>query len=70
MYGEDRFPEDWVPTVADNYGGKCDVEGQEVEMTIWDTAGQEDYADVRPISYNGANVFVICFNLTDKVSLH
>ena len=39
VYGEDRFPEDWVPTVADNYGGKCEIDSEQIELTIWDTAG-------------------------------
>jgi len=68
-YGENRFPSDYVPTVSDTYGGKVEYGEAEIELSIWDTAGQPEYANVRPLSYNGANVFVICFNLGDKTSL-
>ena len=36
---------------------------------LWDTAGQEDYDRLRPLSYANADVFVACFNLTNKDSL-
>ena len=68
-YGENRFPQDYIPTVSDTYGGPVEYNGKEMTLNIWDTAGQDEYANVRPLSYNGANVFVICFSLADKASL-
>ena len=38
-------------------------------MKIWDTAGQEDYDTLRPLSYSNTHVFLACFNLTSKTSL-
>lgn len=35
----------------DNYAGIIHVDGQEFDMTLWDTAGQEDYERIRPLSY-------------------
>lgn len=35
----------------DNYAGAICVDGQEFDMTLWDTAGQEDYERIRPLSY-------------------
>lgn len=35
----------------DNYAGTIHVDGQEFDMTLWDTAGQEDYERIRPLSY-------------------
>ena len=38
-------------------------------MALWDTAGQEDYDKLRPLSYAKAHVFLACFSLTSKTSL-
>lgn len=32
-----------------------------VTLTLWDTAGQEDYARLRPLSYPDTDVAVICY---------
>ncbi|KAH0852042.1 hypothetical protein HID58_094262 [Brassica napus] len=39
------------------------VEGTTVNLGLWDTAGQEDYNRLRPLSYRGADVFVLSFSL-------
>ena len=64
-YGTNKFPEGYAPTVADNYEGQVEVDGKLVNLTIWDTAGQNEFSDLRPLAYNCADVFVICFTLTD-----
>lgn len=46
----------------DNYVGHITVDGQEVEMALWDTAGQEDYERLRPLSYT----HVSCIHSTYK----
>lgn len=37
--------------------------------SLWDTAGQEDYARLRPLSYPHTDVFLVCYSLTSSVSL-
>ena len=37
-------------------------------MILFDTAGQEDYASLRPMMHNIANIFVICFNVDNESS--
>jgi len=35
---------------------------------IFDTAGQEDYDRLRPLSYIGANCFLVCFSVVSPCS--
>jgi len=63
------FPKDYQPTVFDNYVSVCRVDGREVQLTIWDTAGQEDYERLRPLSYNKAHVILIAFAVNAPDSL-
>eukprot|EP01108_Squamamoeba_japonica_P004615 TRINITY_DN362_c1_g1_i3.p2 TRINITY_DN362_c1_g1~~TRINITY_DN362_c1_g1_i3.p2 ORF type:complete len:163 (+),score=79.94 TRINITY_DN362_c1_g1_i3:248-736(+) len=37
-------------------------------LHLWDTAGQEDYDRLRPLSYPGADVVLLCFSLVNKAS--
>ena len=68
-YGGNEFIEEYVPTVAANYDGVCEFDDQEINLHIWDTCGQDEFQNVRPMAYNNADCFVICFNLTDPESL-
>jgi GTPase SAR1 family protein len=34
----------------------------------WPFAGQEDYNRLRPLSYRGADVFLLAFSLTSRAS--
>ncbi|KAG8239110.1 hypothetical protein J437_LFUL018368 [Ladona fulva] len=43
----DEFVEDYEPTKADSYRKKVVLDGEEVQIDILDTAGQEDYAAIR-----------------------
>ena len=45
------------------------AKGPAVELSIWDTAGQEEYARLRSLSYPGADVFVCCFSISSPASL-
>ncbi|CAG5133830.1 unnamed protein product [Candidula unifasciata] len=67
-YVENAFPEDYVPTVFDNTTADLSVDNVDVTLSLWDTAGQEDYDRLRPLSYPGADVFLLCFALDHKTS--
>ena len=57
-YSNNRFPRDYVPTVFDNYSRDVLVDDQEVQMNLWDTAGQEHYDRLRPLAYPNTDVFL------------
>eukprot|EP01126_Amoeba_proteus_P028012 TRINITY_DN276_c0_g1_i7.p1 TRINITY_DN276_c0_g1~~TRINITY_DN276_c0_g1_i7.p1 ORF type:complete len:207 (-),score=34.19 TRINITY_DN276_c0_g1_i7:442-1062(-) len=67
-YAKNEFPSDYVPTVFDNYVVSVGTPEGQVDLSLKDTAGQEDLASVRRLSYHGADVFLICFSVTNPTS--
>eukprot|EP00940_MAST-03C_sp_MAST-3C-sp2_P000629 g629.t1 len=69
-YVDGKYQETHIPTIFDNKAKRVNCDGKVVTLTLWDTAGQEDYARLRPLSYPGTDIFIICFSLTSRVSLN
>eukprot|EP00052_Salpingoeca_macrocollata_P000907 m.22923 g.22923 ORF g.22923 m.22923 type:complete len:197 (+) comp10961_c0_seq2:565-1155(+) len=64
----DEFVEEYEPTKADSYRKKLTVDGEDVQVDILDTAGQEDYAAIRDNYFRTGEGFLCVFALTDKRS--
>ncbi|XP_029396779.1 rho-related GTP-binding protein RhoJ isoform X2 [Mus pahari] len=69
-YANDAFPEEYVPTVFDHYAVTVTVGGKQHLLGLYDTAGQEDYNQLRPLSYPNTDVFLICFSVVNPASYH
>ncbi|XP_061418916.1 rho-related GTP-binding protein RhoA-C-like [Lethenteron reissneri] len=69
VFSKDQFPEVYVPTVFENYVADMEVDGKQVELALWDTAGQEDYNRLRPLSYPDTDVILMCFSIDSPDSL-
>ena len=44
------------------------VNGESYELTLIDTAGQEDYDKLRALSYESTDVFLVCFSIVEPDS--
>ncbi|XP_017489588.1 PREDICTED: ras-related protein Ral-a-like [Rhagoletis zephyria] len=64
----DEFVEDYEPTKADSYRKKVVLDGEEVQIDILDTAGQEDYAAIRDNYFRSGEGFLCVFSITDDES--
>ena len=65
---EGKFPIEYIPTVMDNYEETIIVEGEELKLSLWDTAGEEGYARIRSLGYPGTSVFVTVFSVVNHSS--
>lgn len=63
-----QFVEDYEPTKADSYRKKVVLDGEEVQIDILDTAGQEDYAAIRDNYFRSGEGFLCVFSITEMES--
>ncbi|KAL7976840.1 hypothetical protein Chor_008789, partial [Crotalus horridus] len=64
----DEFVEDYEPTKADSYRKRVVLDGEEVQIDILDTAGQEDYAAIRDNYFRSGEGFLCVFSITELES--
>ena len=62
------FPSPQMATVFDNYAVNVPYGDKTINLGLWDTAGQDEYAQFRPLSYDQADGFILAFSLVDRAS--
>lgn len=68
LFSVPQFVEDYEPTKADSYRKKVVLDGEEVQIDILDTAGQEDYAAIRDNYFRSGEGFLLVFSITEHES--
>jgi len=68
MLFHDQFVEDYEPTKADSYRKRVILDGEEAQIDILDTAGQEDYAAIRDNYFRSGEGFLCVFSITESES--
>ncbi|KAI9318598.1 protein RHO3 [Dichotomocladium elegans] len=63
------FPQVYEPTVFENYVQEVVVDGKEVELSLWDTAGQEEFDRLRSLSYADTHAIILCYSVDSRDSL-
>ncbi|CDQ93578.1 unnamed protein product [Oncorhynchus mykiss] len=41
VFAKDSYPENYVPTVFENYTASFEIEKQRIELNMWDTSGKD-----------------------------
>src|SRR3989338_8127363 len=67
-YTTNSFPEEYVPTVFDNYSATLMCDNRAISLGLWDTAGQEEHDRLRPLSYPQTDVFLLCYSVISPAS--
>ncbi|KAI4196879.1 MAG: hypothetical protein LQ350_006248 [Teloschistes chrysophthalmus] len=52
-----------------NYVHDIFVDGVHIELSLWDTAGQEEFDRLRSLSYDDTHTIMLCFSVDSKDSL-
>ncbi|XP_034090071.1 rho-related GTP-binding protein RhoF [Gymnodraco acuticeps] len=68
VYAKGDFPEKYAPSVFEKYVTTISLGGKEIKLNLYDTAGQDDYDRLRPLSYQEANLILVCFDVTNPTS--
>ncbi len=65
VFNDGEFPTAHIPTIfeTDVATLRLEPEGEMVELALWDTAGQEEYDKLRPLSYPNTDAVLICFSV-------
>ncbi|KAL1995541.1 hypothetical protein VTN49DRAFT_1728 [Thermomyces lanuginosus] len=62
------FPTVYEPTVFENYVHDIFVDNVHMELSLWDTAGQEEFDRLRALSYENTHVIMLCFSVDSRDS--
>eukprot|EP00002_Diphylleia_rotans_P011839 TRINITY_DN232_c0_g1_i1.p1 TRINITY_DN232_c0_g1~~TRINITY_DN232_c0_g1_i1.p1 ORF type:complete len:183 (-),score=46.41 TRINITY_DN232_c0_g1_i1:325-873(-) len=68
-FAEEHFVDTYNPTIENTFQKNLKLRGEEYDLTIVDTAGQDDYSIFQPRHSVGVHGFVLVYSVTSKTSL-
>ncbi|XP_034396361.1 rho-related GTP-binding protein RhoN [Cyclopterus lumpus] len=69
VFAKDCYPENYVPTVFENYTASFEIDKHRIELNMWDTSGSSYYDNVRPLAYPDADAVLVCFDISRPETL-
>ncbi|OXA51675.1 rho-related GTP-binding protein RhoG [Folsomia candida] len=63
-----KLPEKCEPTLFDNLSTQFVFHGIEYELSLWDTSGAPERKKLRCLSYQDADVFIMCYSIDNRSS--
>ena len=63
-YTTNTFPQDYIPTVFDNYSINVMVDSKQINLGLWDTAGQENFRSITRSYYRSAIGALLVYDIT------
>ncbi|KAG5848280.1 rho-related GTP-binding protein RhoH [Anguilla rostrata] len=67
-FTSETFPESYKPTVYENTGVEVFMDGVQISLGLWDTAGNDTFRGIRPMSYQQADVVLLCYSVANHTS--
>lgn len=63
-----NFPLEYVPAVVDTYTNVVIVDGNRIELELWDLHYNPDWDRHHILAYPGTDIFLICFAINSPIS--
>lgn len=67
-FTSETFPDDYRPTVYENTGVDVFMDGVQISLGLWDTSGSDAFKGIRPLSYQQADVVLMCYSVANHNS--
>ena len=68
-YTDDKFNHSHITTIGLDFKSKTiEIEGKQLELQIWDTAGHEKYRVITHTYYQGSSGIILAFDCSDQKS--
>ncbi|KAI5607323.1 rho-related GTP-binding protein RhoH, partial [Silurus asotus] len=68
-FTSETFPDSYRPTVYENTGVDVFMDGVQISLGLWDTAGNDTFHQIRPMSYQQADVVLLCYSVANPSTL-
>ncbi|CAI5783809.1 rho-related GTP-binding protein RhoH [Podarcis raffonei] len=67
-FTSETFPDAYRPTVYENTGVDVFLDGAQISLGLWDTSGSDAFKGIRPLSYQQADVILLCYSVANQNS--